>query len=205
MTRIFQSKRKRQGPIGVSLAIKFRILSLIPIILLALVVQSSGCTTAHPSESPIVRTAAKPLHTIVLHVELADKADTEPLTSRLIRKLDLYDLRIVSAAEAGTGVANADQGTALLKISEVDRRIETVAYRRTYGRKSLTQMRGLKSRDVPVITLRTTVMDAVSGQTLFQRNYIAQGPWYADSASVLASLAGSVVTELENSGFISAR
>ena len=170
---------------------------------LALVLLSGGCATADLTQTEIVQAEQTPFTKIILKLDLADQDDFEPLTSRLIRNLDRYDLQVESTTEVTAAVVHAEPGTALLKIGEVERRIETVAYRRTYGRTSLTQMRGRKSRDVPVITLRTTFMDAATGQVLFQADYIAQGPWYADSASVVASVAGTLVKQLESNGFIS--
>ena len=90
----------------------------------------------------------------------------------------------------------------MLRIEEVDRRLETVEYHRRYGRTSLTQMRGRKSRDVPVITLRAMLIDLEADKTVYQADYVAQGPWYTDSATLVASAVHAIARQLEHDGFI---
>ena len=175
------------------------------LVLLILPALLSACATADLTRSEVNRDEDLLFRTIVIDVSLAEQADSERLTSRLIQKLDRYDLQVMSTAEAGADQVRDEPGVALLKIGELDRRIENVAYRRTYGRTSLTQMRGRKSRDVDVVTLRTTFMTAGADQILFQADYVARGPWYADSASVVASLAGPLVEQLAHNGLIAAR
>ena len=160
----------------------------------------SGCATARVAETEVIQAQETPFRTVVLKVDLADPIDTESLAMRLTGRLEAYDLKVV-AAESAANVS----GTGLLKIEEVDRHLETVNYHRTYGRTSLTRMRGRKSADVPVITLRAAFADAASGQTVYRAEYLAQGPWYADSASVVASLASTLVDQLANAGIIAAR
>ena len=63
-------------------------------------------------------------------------------------------------------------------------------------------MRGRKLSDKPVISLRATLIDSESGRTEFQADYITQGPWYADSATIVASLASKLMEQLEHEGFI---
>jgi hypothetical protein len=172
---------------------------------LVLAVLLSGCATARVTESGTIQAQEIPFRTVVLKVDLADPFDTESLETRLISRLGAYDLKVVAAESAAVGPGHTGSGAGLLKIDEVDRHLETIHYRRTYGRTSLTQMRGRKSADVPVITLRAVFADAVSGQTLYQAEYVAQGPWYADSASVVASLAGALADQLANAGIIAAR
>ncbi len=165
----------------------------------------SGCATARLAETEVIEAQETPFRKIVLKVDLADPIDTESLAKRLIGRLESYDLKVVAAESAGTGSGYTGAGTGLLKIDEVDRRLETVNYHRTYGRTSLTQMRGRKSADVPVITLRAAFADAASGKTVYRAEYVAQGPWYADSASVVASLASTLVDQLANAGIIASR
>lgn len=172
---------------------------------LVLAVLLSGCATARVTETGVMQTQEKPFRTVVLKVDLADPFDTESLETRLISRLEAYDLKVVAAESAADGPGQTGSGAGHLKIDEVDRHLETVHYHRTYGRTSLTRMRGSKSADVPVITLRAAFADAASGQTLYQAEYVAQGPWYADSASVAASLAGTLVEQLANAGIIAAR
>ena len=175
---------------------------LVPLILSVML---SACASADFTRSEVNRVEDLPFRTIVIDVSLADQADSETLTSRLIQRLDRYDLQVMSTAEAGADLVRDEPGVALLRIAEVDRRIETVAYRRRYGRTSLTQMRGRKHKDVDVVTLRTTFMTAGTDQVLFQADYVARGPWYADSASVVASLAGPLVDQLAHNSFVAAR
>ena len=58
-------------------------------------------------------------------------------------------------------------------------------------------MRGRKKYEKPIITLRATLVDT-DGLTVFQADYIAEGPWYADSASIVASLARTFSMQLEH-------
>jgi len=80
--------------------------------------------------------------------------------------------------------------------------MEAGEHHQTYGRTSLTRMRGSKKREKPVITLRAIFIDTGSGQTLFQAEYVAQGPWYADSAAVVAALAGTLLDQLAHENYI---
>ena len=174
-------------------------------LLLVLPLLVSACATADLTRSEVNRTEDLSFRKVVIDVNLADQADTEPLTGRLITKLDRYDLQVVSIADADADMVPEEPGTAILKIGELDRRTETVEYRRRYGRTSLTQMRGRKSRDVDVVTLRATFTDSATDQVLFQADYVTSGPWYADSANVVGSLAGALIDHLVDNGFIAAR
>jgi len=139
---------------------------------------------------------------IHLNSHLGDAADAAHLTDRFVRQLDRRDLQtLLPNLSPGASIHDQSDST-ILKIEEIDRHIEMVEHRRTYGRTSLTQMRGRKFSDKPVISLHATLVDSASGRTVFQADYITQGPWHADSATVVASLASKLVEQLEREGFI---
>ena len=166
--------------------------------ILVLVVLLSGCAAARVTETGVIQAQETPFRKVVLKVDLADPVDTESLETRLISRLETYDLEVVPAESTAAGAG-------FLKIDEVGRHIETVHYHRRDVRTSLTQMRGKKSADVPVITLSAVFSDAASGEALYQAEYVARGPWHADSASVVASLAGTLVDQLASTGIIVTR
>ena len=139
---------------------------------------------------------------IHLNIDLSDSADTVYLTDRFVKQLDRRDIQIIRSNQSPDASIHDQADSAILKIEEIDRHIEMVEHRRTYGRTSLTQMRGRKLSDKPVISLRATLIDSASGRTVFQADYITQGPWHADSATVVASLASKLVEQLEREGFI---
>lgn len=170
--------------------------------LFCVVILAIGCATAELSRRAVEKPAEKDYRYINLNVALADPADTLHLTDRIITELQKRDLQTTLAQQTHGVSLQHESDTALLKVDEVDRHIETVEHHRTYGRKSLTQMRGRKESDVPVITLRATLIDTQSGQTVFQADYITQGPWYADSKTVVAALADTLVAQLENEGIL---
>lgn len=172
------------------------------------VLLASGCATAELTQRAVDEPAQRYYRFILVSVTLADNADnadTVYVTNRFITELEQRDLQTILPKQAPGASTHHQPGTALLKVEEVERRIETVEHRRRYGRTSLTQMRGRKLSDVPVITLRAALIDAESSRTVFQADYVTQGPWYADSATVMAALAGTLVEAFEREGFIAGK
>jgi len=165
----------------------------------------SGCATAELTLRTVDEPAESYYRYILVSVTLADNADTVYVTNRFISELEQRDLQTILPKQALGASTYHQPGTALLKVEEVERRIETMEHRRWYGRTSLTQMRGRKLSDVPVITLRATLIDTGSKLTVFQADYVTQGPWYADSATVMAALAGTLVKDFEREGFIAGK
>jgi hypothetical protein len=169
------------------------------------VIQLSGCASAELTQLAVNETADGYYRYIHLNVDLSDSADTVYLTNRLINKLDAYDLHIKASKQTQATQVHNDHGTALLKVEELERRIEVGEHHQTYGRTSLTRMRGRKKHEKPVITLRAMFIDTGSGQTLFQADYIMQGPWYADSTAVVAALADTLLDQLEHENYIAVK
>jgi hypothetical protein len=169
------------------------------------VILASGCATAVLTQHGVDGAAEKHYSYIHLDIELSDSSDTAYLTDKFIKQLGQRDVQTILLKQIRSAPPHDEAVTALLKVDEVDRRIETVEHRRSYGRTSLTQMRGRKKSDKPVITLRATLIDADSGWTVFQADYVTQGPWHADSATVVAALAGTLVEQLEREGFIATK
>lgn len=140
---------------------------------------------------------------IHLDVDLPDTADTLSLTNAMIRELGRYDLEIITrTTQQREQSGSVLSGSALLTIREIDRRLESAEHHKSYGRTSLTQMRGRKKYQKPIITLRARLVDTESGLTVFQADYIAEGPWYANSASIVASLARPFSLQLEQQQLI---
>jgi hypothetical protein len=170
--------------------------------LILMLIFACSCATAELVPGSVDETDGHQFHAIHLKVALSNQVDTASLINSLMEELDKYDLQ---ASFIGDLVEQNDQKrqqTALLTIEEVERRYETMYYRRTYGRTSLTQMRGRKSREVPVITLRVVLTDTETDIEVFQADYVTRGPWYADSAKRVASLARALTRQLEQGGLI---
>ena len=163
----------------------------------------AGCSAStRLSQLAVEQTAGSSFRHIQLDVVLSDTADTLSLTNTMISELGRYDLEITRATQLREQSGSVHSGSALLTIREIERRLESAEHRKTYGRTSLTQMRGRKKYQKPVITLRTWLVDTESGHTVFQADYIVEGPWYADSASIVASLARPFSLQLERQQLI---
>lgn len=169
-----------------------------------LLVLAGACTTAELTRRTVEEPAERYYRNILLQVDLADATDTVGLTDRLVKQLEQRDLQVIRTQQIPAGSIHHEPGSVLLSIDELDRRIETVDYHRSYGRTSLTRMRGRKTADVPVITLRASLQDIVSGRLVFQADYVTRGPWYADSTMVVTAIATTLVEQLEREGFITA-
>ena len=167
-----------------------------------MVILATSCATAEMTQHRNDETTDYSYSQIHLNIHLGDSSDAAHLTDRFIRQLDRRDLQTI-LPNLSPGASIHDQSdSSILKIEEIDRHIEMVEHRRTHGRTSLTQMRGRKLSDKPVISLRATLVDSASGRMVFQADYITQGPWHADSSTVVASLASKLVEQLERGGFI---
>ena len=144
---------------------------------------------------------------LYVHANVVVSTDSESvdLNRKILKQLDRYNMKLTLSTQSHDEPVLDEAATALLRIEEVDRRLETIEYRRRYGRTSLTQMRGRKSRDVPVITLRAMLIDLEADKTVYQADYVAQGPWYADTATLVASAVHAFTRQLEQDGFIAVK
>lgn len=165
-------------------------------VLWCLVIAVSGCASAELTRLAVNETSETYYRYVCLDVELSDAADAEYLTSRLIKKLDAYDLQISAGKQMLAAWIPDEPGSALLKVEELGRRLEAGEHRQTYGRISLTRMRGRKKHEKPVITLRVILVDTRSGQTVYQADYNTEGPWYSDSSKVAGALAEMLIDQL---------
>lgn len=113
-----------------------------------------GCAaaTAELTTRSVDEAAERHYQYIYISVNLSEAADKTHLTNRLFEELNLYDLQITAQKQSHDILINDEPGTALLVVDEIDRHFVTVEHRQTYGRTSLTQMRGRKKDDAPVIT-----------------------------------------------------
>jgi hypothetical protein len=170
-----------------------------------LVLLLTGCTSAELTRLTVDEATDKYYRYIFLNVDLSNSTDTAYLANRLINRLEAYDLQIKSSTLTQPAQDHDVPPAALLKVEELGRRIEAGEHRRTYGRTSLTQMRGRKKHERPVITLRAILVDAQSGQTLFQADYNTEGPWHADSTTVVAALADTLLDQLAHKKFIAVK
>ena len=162
---------------------------------------ASACSTTEQTHVKIDETVNKEYSFIYLDVDLENSEDTDALTGAMVKQLDRRGLQTnLSSMVSASNQYQTD--TALLKIVEIERRIVTVRYLRTYPRQSLTQMRGIKYSDKPVITLHARLIDPASGRAFYQGSYVTEGPWYAKSQSVVAAFASKLVQELEHQGYI---
>lgn len=168
------------------------------------VVILTGCSAGtRLSQVAVDQAVGSSFRYIQLDIDLPDTADTLSLTNAMITELGRYDLKIIPTTQQREKSSSVHSGSALLTIREIERRLEPAEHRKTYGRTSLTQMRGRKKYEKPIITLRARLVDTETGLTVFQADYIAEGPWYADSASIVASLARPFSMQLEHRQMIS--
>ena len=162
---------------------------------------ASACSTTEQMQVKVDETVNKQYSLIYLDVDLENSDDTDALTCAMVKQLDRRGLQ----ASLSSMVSRSNQhqtDTAQLKIVEIERRIVTVRHLRTYPRQSLTQMRGRKYSDKPVIRLQASLIDAATGRAVYQGSYVTEGPWYAKSQSVVTAFAGKLVQQLEQEGYI---
>ena len=169
-----------------------------------------GCASAELTHRDVYQTPAKNFPYIHANVVVSTDSESVDLNRKILKQLDRYNMKLTLSTQSHDEPVLDEPvldeaATALLRIEEVDRRLETIEYRRRYGRTSLTQMRGRKSRDVPVITLRAMLIDLEADKTVYQADYVAQGPWYADSATLVASAVHAFTRQLEQEGFIAVK
>jgi len=157
------------------------------------------------TQRTVDKPAERQYHHIYVVVVLSDTADTAFVTNRFIKVLEQRDLQTTSPKQAPGTSNKISSDIALLKINEIERHTKTVVHYHQYGRTSLTRNHGREVYDKPVITLRATLIDHQSGHIVFQADYVTQGQWYQDSATVVASLAGTLVKQLAHEGFIGPR
>ena len=172
--------------------------------LLVAALLTGACTTAQETERRAELAADARYQRVYLVVELAESADSEALTGQLIRS---FSQRGIAITQAVPGAANPDSplaGSAILRIDEVGREIVSDRYHRTYPRYPLTANRGWKTADKPVIKLRATLVDSVSGRVMFEAEYVNEGPWYADSETVVSALARELPEQLQREGYLAA-
>ena len=162
---------------------------------------ASACSTTEQTQVKVDETANKEYSLIQLDVALGNSEDTDALTDAMVKQLERRGLQ-TRLSTIGDASNQYQTDTAQLKIVEIDRRVVTVRHLRTYPRQSLTQMRGRKYSDKPVITLHARLIDPASGRAVYQASYVTEGPWYAKSRSVVAAFAGKLVQQLEQQGYI---
>ena len=172
------------------------------LMLCAVLVSTVGCATAELSQHAVDEGHTRAYRILYLTVELGKTTDSEHLSKRLLKVSKQYELEILppTLVPAHHEVEPAD--AASLSIIELERHLIAGEHRQRYGRTSLTQMRGRKKHQRPVIKMRATLIDGPSARPVFEADYLAEGPWYADSETVAAAVAGSVLKQLGTDGFI---
>ena len=171
-------------------------------VILYMAILASSCTSVELAQLSVDESAEAYYRHIYLDVDLSESEDTAQLIDRFISKLSRYDLQVIDLNHQQSAEINGRQGTALLRVDELERYLKPGEHRQRYGRASLTQMRGRKKDERTVITFRVTFIDQPSGQTMFQADYVAEGQWYSDSATVASALAGSLSKRLEHMDYI---
>ena len=170
-----------------------------------LLIQASGCATVELVEHTLDPVEKGYYRNIYLSVDLSDAEELARFSDRFLIALSAYNLQL-DITEHPAKIRTSDKSTtAFLNVEELDREIVQGEHHRTYGRRSLTQMRGRKKHNKPVVTLRATLIDAETRHTIFQADYVTQGPWYADSAAVIGTLPGALLDQLERDGLIASR
>lgn len=166
---------------------------------------ASACTMAEQIQRKVDETANKQYSQVYLNIDLGNSADTDTLTNAMVRQLERRGLQTSPPEMTGSTSTHYQTDAALLKINEIDRNMVTVRYLRTYPRPALTQMRGRKYSNKPVITLHVTLIDAETGRAVYQADYVIEGPWYAESTSVVAAFAEKLTKQLKREEFIAAK
>lgn len=170
-----------------------------------LVILVSGCFTVDLAQRTIDDPVNGHYRNIHLDVSLSNINDTKSVTNSFVIALEKRGLNVIQTRQQSDSMPMSGPGAALLKIQELDQQTETVVVRRSYGRASLTMMRGRELREKPVITLRATLSDIQSGHAVFQADYVTRGPWYQDSSSIVAALANTLTKQLEQEGLIATK
>lgn len=166
---------------------------------------ASACTMTEQMQRKVDETANKQYSQIYLNIELGNSADTDTLTDAMVSQLERRGLQASLTEMTESTSIHSLTEVALLKIKEIDRNMVTVRYLRTYPRPALTQMRGRKYSNKPVITLHVTLIDAETGAAVYQADYVIEGPWYAESTSVVAAFAGKLTKQLKREEFIAVK
>jgi hypothetical protein len=162
----------------------------------------NGCTTVKQTRLSVDKPAERHYCNMYLVVDLGDNSDIVPVTRRFNKVFEQHNVKILLPEETpGTSSKNCAD-FAVLKIKEVKRQTVTVVRYRQYARTSLTMNHGREVFEKPVITLRATLVDQVAGLIVFQADYVTEGQWYQNSATVISSLAGVLVEQLLHQGFI---
>jgi hypothetical protein len=171
-------------------------------ILIAVYLLGAGCASAELKELSVDANNETSYQLLLLDVLLSDGSDSASLIKKLNKELGRYDLVLINQPSDEITPGNTNKPSAILKIDEINRRLEPGTHRRTYGRTSLTQQRGRKHHEKPVISLQVMLIDFESKQTLFQAEYETMGPWHADSSTVVAALAKPVCEQLADKNLI---
>ena len=170
--------------------------------MLGMYLLSVGFAIAELKDLSVDATNNTSYQVLQLDVVLSDDSDSASLIKKLNKELGRYDLVVIKQPSDEITAAYTNEPSAILKIDEINRRLEPGTHRRTYGRTSLTQQQGRKQHVKPVINMRVMLIDVESQQTLFRADYETMGPWYADSSTVVASLAKSVCEQLADENLI---
>ena len=165
-------------------------------------ISASGCATVELVERSLDPVDEGHYRTIYLSVDLSDSEERARLSGRFVKTLGAYDLQFDILDHPAEIRTFGKSPSAFLNVEELDREIVQGEHRRTYGRRSLTQMRGRKKHNKPIVTLRAILIDAETRHTIFQADYVMQGPWYADSATVIGNLPETLLDQLERDGLI---
>ena len=171
-------------------------------LLLGMYTLIAGCASAELKQLSVDTNYNANYQVLQLDVVLSNDSDSTSLINKLTKELSRYDLVLINQPIDEISAGYTKEPSAILKIDEIDRRLEPGTHHQTYGRTSLTQQRGRKQHVKPVISLRVILIDFESKQTIFQADYETMGPWYADSKTVVAALAKPICERLEEQNFI---
>ena len=177
---------------------------MLRICLLSAVITLASCSTSDLSRLWVYDPIDRPYTHFLLAVTLDNQKDTTSLTNKLVEQFDRYKAEI-NLLSGYTVEPETQADTAILKIEEIQRESITVRYKRGQASPMMTQMRGRRYADKPVVTMRATLVDAETGQYIFKADYIAEGQWYTDSSVVVRSLARKITTQFESEGLLEAR
>ena len=171
-------------------------------LLLGMYTLIAGCASAELKQLSVDTNYNANYQVLQLDVVLSNDSDSTSLINKLTKELSRYDLVLINQPIDEISAGYTKEPSAILKIDEIDRRLEPGTHHQTYGRTSLTQQRGRKHHEKPVISLQVMLIDFESKQTLFQAEYETMGPWHADSSTVVAALAKPVCKQLADKNLI---
>jgi len=173
---------------------------LLPLLGLLLI----GCTQHQLTQQTLQPVSTTPYATLQVQVQFDSPAHSEYLATRLVTRLAQHGVSATILPAEADPQAGKGGSPAILQLHLTETWTETFISTRQMPRRSLTQMRGRIPRESPRFTTDTKLVDAHSGQTVWQLQTISAAPWYDDFNASADSLANRLTQQLITQGLVAA-